>query len=79
MRLWLQNWGYPILWGVTATLTVFGATAVALKMFHREAQKHIEKEFYQTLLNTALAAATTVDPELHQTFQPGEETTEKYQ
>ncbi|MFN7018270.1 MAG: ATP-binding protein [Fimbriimonadales bacterium] len=78
MRLWLQNWGYPILWGVTATLTVFGATALPMVMFHQEAQKHIEKEFYQTLLNTALAAATTVDPELHQTFQPGEENTEKY-
>ncbi len=37
------------------------------------------REFYQTLLNTALAAATTVDPELHKTFRSGEETTVKYQ
>jgi PAS domain S-box-containing protein len=39
----------------------------------------INREFYQTLLNTALAAATTVDPELHKTFRTAEETTEKYQ
>jgi PAS domain S-box-containing protein len=39
----------------------------------------IDREFYQTLLNTALAAATTVDPELHKTFRTGEENTEKYQ
>ncbi len=78
MRQWLHNWGYPILWGATATLTVFGAAAGALNLFHQDAKRHIQREFYQTLLNTALAAATTVDPELHQTFQPGEENTEKY-
>jgi signal transduction histidine kinase/ActR/RegA family two-component response regulator len=78
MRQWLQNWGYPILWGATATLTVFGAAAVALDMFRHEAKSLIRWEFYQNLLNTALAAATTVDPELHQTFKPGEENTEKY-
>jgi PAS domain S-box-containing protein len=39
----------------------------------------INREFYQTLLNTALAAATTVDTELHKTFRTGEENTEKYQ
>ncbi len=79
MRQWLHSWGYPILWGATAMLTVFGAAAGALNLFHEEAKRHIQREFYQTLLNTALAAATTVDTELHQTFQPGEETTRKYQ
>jgi hypothetical protein len=46
---------------------------------YRHTHEIINREFYQTLLNTALAAATTVDPELHKTFRPGEETTEKYQ
>lgn len=78
MRQWLQNWGYPILWGATATLTIFGAAAVALNMFRHEAKSLIRRGFYQNLLHTALAAATTVDPELHQTFKPGEENTEKY-
>lgn len=78
MRQWLQNWGYPILWGATATLTIFGAAAVALDMFRHEAKSLIRRGFYQNLLHTALAAATTVDPELHQTFKPGEENTEKY-
>jgi len=78
MRQWLQNWGYPILWGATATLTIFGAAAVGINAFHHEARALIRQEFYQRLLHIALAAATTVDPELHQTFKPGEENTEKY-
>ncbi|MCX7993920.1 MAG: ATP-binding protein [Fimbriimonadales bacterium] len=78
-RQWLRDWGYPLFWGAVAGLTVFSAAAFALNLFSREAKAIIQQEFYQTLLNTALAAATTVDPVLHQTFSPGEEDTEKYQ
>lgn len=78
MRQWLQNWGYPILWGATATLTIFSGAAVGLTMFRNEARFLIRQEFYQGLLHAALAAATTIDPVTHQNFKPGEENTEKY-
>jgi signal transduction histidine kinase/ActR/RegA family two-component response regulator len=60
-------------------LLAFIVGAVPAYQSYLHARDAIEREFHQTLLNTALAAATTVDPELHKTFRPGEETTEKYQ
>jgi PAS domain S-box-containing protein len=60
-------------------LLAFIVGAVPAYQSYLHARDAIEHEFHQTLLNTALAAATTVDPELHKTFRPGEETTEKYQ
>jgi signal transduction histidine kinase/ActR/RegA family two-component response regulator len=68
---WLQALGVGLL--------VFAVGALPAYRSYLHARDAIEREFYQTLLNTALAAATTVDPELHKTFRPGEETTEKYQ
>jgi PAS domain S-box-containing protein len=62
-----------------AGLLVFAVGALPAYRSYLHARDAIEREFYQMLLNTALAAATTVDPELHKTFRPGEETTEKYQ
>jgi hypothetical protein len=67
---WLQALGVGLL--------AFIVGAVPAYQSYLHARDAIEREFYQTLLNTALAAATTVDPELHKTFRPGEETTEKY-
>ncbi|MCS7300812.1 MAG: response regulator [Fimbriimonadales bacterium] len=78
MRQRLREWATPTLWGAVAALTVFVAAALALSMFRDAAKALIQREFYQTIRNTALAAAVTVDPDLHPTFQPGEETTEKY-
>ncbi|OYT72458.1 MAG: hypothetical protein CFK48_02775 [Armatimonadetes bacterium CP1_7O] len=82
MRRRLQNWGTPsaraIGLGATATLIIFVAATIGLNTFRNEARTLIQQEFYQRLLHTALAASTTVDPELHQTFKPGEENTEKY-
>jgi PAS domain S-box-containing protein len=62
-----------------AGLLAFAVGALPAYRSYLHARDAIEREFYQTLLNTALAAATIVDPELHKTFRPGEETTEKYQ
>jgi PAS domain-containing protein len=67
------------LWALGAGLLVFAVGALPAYRSYLHARDAIEREFYQMLLNTALAAATTVDPELHKTFRPGEETTEKYQ
>jgi hypothetical protein len=67
---WLQALGVGLL--------AFIVGAVPAYQSYLHARDAIEREFYQMLLNTALAAATTVDPELHKTFRPGEETTEKY-
>ena len=66
------------LWALGAGLLAFVVGALPAYRSYLHARDAIEREFYQTLLNTALAAATTVDPELHKTFRPGEETTEKY-
>jgi PAS domain S-box-containing protein len=66
------------LWALGAGLLAFAVGALPAYRSYLHARDAIEREFYQTLLNTALAAATTVDPELHKTFRPGEETTEKY-
>jgi hypothetical protein len=66
------------LWALGAGLLVFAVGALPAYRSYLHARDAIEREFYQMLLNTALAAATTVDPELHKTFRPGEETTEKY-
>ncbi len=79
MRRWLHSWGYPILAGVGAALLVFGVAFLALNRLQRETHAIIQRKFEQNMLNLALATATTIDPELHQTFQPGEENTEKYQ
>jgi signal transduction histidine kinase len=68
---WLQALGVGLL--------VFAVGALPAYRSYLHARDAVEREFYQMLLNTALAAATTVDPELHKTFRPGEETTEKYQ
>ncbi|MCS7209385.1 MAG: ATP-binding protein [Fimbriimonadales bacterium] len=78
MRQWLSDWGLSLVWGVGAALTVFGAAAFSLNMFRHEAKTIIRNQFHQMLLNTALAAAATVDTSLHQTLRPGEETTERY-
>ena len=67
------------LWALGAGLLAFAVGALPAYRSYLHARDAIEREFYQMLLNTALAAATTVDPELHKTFRPGEETTEKYQ
>jgi signal transduction histidine kinase/ActR/RegA family two-component response regulator len=67
---WLQVLGVGLLAFVVGVLPAYRS--------YLHARDAIEREFYQMLLNTALAAATTVDPELHKTFRPGEETTEKY-
>jgi PAS domain-containing protein len=66
------------LWALGAGLLAFAVGALPAYRSYLHARDAIEREFYQMLLNTALAAATTVDPELHKTFRPGEETTEKY-
>ncbi|MFN4033430.1 MAG: hypothetical protein ACK4ME_07380, partial [Fimbriimonadales bacterium] len=79
MKRWLHNWGYPILWGAAAAIALFGVTAIALQQFYRESKALFEQEFNNNLLNLARAAATVIDPEQHQTFQVGEEQTEKYQ
>jgi PAS domain S-box-containing protein len=67
------------LWALGAGLLAFAVGTLPAYRSYLHARDAIEREFYQMLLNTALAAATTVDPELHKTFRPGEETTEKYQ
>ncbi|MCL6536865.1 MAG: PAS domain-containing protein, partial [Armatimonadetes bacterium] len=67
------------LWALGVGLLAFAVGVLSAYRSYLHARDSIEREFYQTLLNTALAAATTVDPELHKTFRPGEETTEKYQ
>jgi len=66
------------LWALGAGLLAFAVGALPAYRSYLHARDAIEHEFYQTLLNSSLAAATTVDPELHKTFRPGEETTEKY-
>jgi PAS domain-containing protein len=66
------------LWALGAGLLAFAVGALPAYRSYLHARDSIEREFYQTLRNTALAATTTVDPELHKTFRPGEETTEKY-
>jgi len=60
-------------------LLAFAVGMVPAYRTYRHTHEIVNREFYQTLLNTALAAATTVDPELHKTFRTGEETTAKYQ
>jgi len=60
-------------------LLAFAVGMVPAYRTYRHTHEIVNREFYQTLLNTALAAATTVDPELHKTFRTGEEKTAKYQ
>jgi PAS domain S-box-containing protein len=66
------------LWALGAGLLAFAVGALPAYRSYLHARNAIEREFRQTLLNTALAAATTIDPQQHKTFRPGEETTEKY-
>ncbi len=70
---------YPFLLGIAATVVVFGAGALVLEQFHQDARLVFQNEFHRNLCNTALAAAATVDVALHQSLQPGDENTERYQ
>ncbi|GIV08724.1 MAG: hypothetical protein KatS3mg019_0815 [Fimbriimonadales bacterium] len=78
MRQWLHNWGYPLFWSAAATVSVFGGAALLLNHWRIETRNLLRAEFNQTMLHTALAAATTIDTEMHQTFKPGDENTNKY-
>ncbi|MEJ5384161.1 MAG: response regulator [Fimbriimonadales bacterium] len=77
-QAWRREWTHWLT-GLGVALLVFAVGALLAAYFHRNAQKLLEQEFHAMMLQTALAAAAAVDTEQHQTFQPGEETTEKYQ
>lgn len=65
--------------GVLAAVVVFGAPAFLLRKYYHQTRDIARESFYSKLLSLSLATAVTIDPDLHSSFRPGEENTEKYQ
>ncbi|MDW8051973.1 MAG: ATP-binding protein [Armatimonadota bacterium] len=78
MRKWTWVAAYPLVVGIVVALCVFGSAYWLLYRLHQQAVQAVKSEFEQSMLHTALAAAATVNPTLHQSLRPGEEHTEKY-